>query len=159
MLLTEEVYRPQKAMALLPLIAPAVLGLILYSQKSEPEAIHWIVAAVSLAAALVAYILLRAAEIRIDGHGMVIKTITGERMFPWERIKAVWVRWRHTGQASWREIVFEQHGGRTVTMTTSLYSRKSLQAIASAVISMAPQARIDERLHRFSQGNFSWFGR
>ncbi|TCJ18655.1 hypothetical protein EPD60_03915 [Flaviaesturariibacter flavus] len=159
MLLTEEVYRPRKSVASLPLIAPATLAFFVFSERAYLERIFWIVTAISVAVALVIFILLRAIEIRLSPEGITFRAINGVRVIRWTELEAVEVRWVHTGKSSRRELVFRPRSDREARLNTGLYSRRSLQAIASAAIMMAPQAAIDNRVRRFAKGNFSWFSR
>jgi hypothetical protein len=158
MLLTEEVYRPRKYVALLPLIAPVVLSFFVFVKHVYPPKQLALITTISVLASVVIYVLLNAVQIRLNGEGILFRAITGERRLPWTALQAVRVHRVRTGKTSHLEMVLERNDGdRPATLNVKLYSRHALQRITSAIVAKAPQAQIDARVQEFAEGRFPWY--
>ncbi|GAB4094321.1 hypothetical protein [Flaviaesturariibacter terrae] len=160
MLLTEETYKPRKYTALLPLLAPLCMAFFFNGRDwAQQKAIGWITAG-CIVASVIIYLLLRAVSVAVTQQGLLFKALPGERLLEWKSLRSVYVHRVWSGRSSQLELVFATgEGGRPATLNTKLYSRRSLQGLASAVLAMAPQAEADEKVRGFAEGRFPWYVR
>lgn len=156
MLYTEETYRARTYIALYSLIGPLALAAFAGYRTPAMQPELTLFAALALATTAVVFVVLRFAQVRIDQHGVVLKTIVRSQTFSWADVRSIYVDRRQSGRSRNRVIVFDCAQGEYF-FRTGLYSRQSLQAICSAALELAPQARKDEQVLQFAQGNFPWY--
>lgn len=93
----------------------------------------------------------------IDNDGITHKTPFRQRTISWNDVTRSYFKIRHTGKSSQRLWYFENVIGKGLSFTTGLYSRRSLQAIAEALLTKRPDAEIEQKIRNIAEGKFPWY--
>ena len=97
-------------------------------------------------------------KIIITNDGIIFKNLfRKESIVLWNNIIASKLEWHFHGKSAsdfWRLDLPE---GNSKGFQPSLYSRKNLRLIAEAMIEKCPNALIDKRIMKMSEGKFPWY--
>jgi hypothetical protein len=140
--------------AALPLIVPVLM--LVFSSMGYRENIgpFILVGSISILTSVWLFIMLRAMAVRPGQQGLFLKAVNGERLLAWKELRSVYVHRVKRGKSRHLELVLEPANQEVARLNTKLYSRRSLQAIAAAIVTRAPQAAIDDRVRDFAEGRF-----
>jgi hypothetical protein len=140
------------------LVAIAILFGIFFligSRKSIEPGVQYVVL---IGIALIGFLWfgLKKIYILIDNNGLTHKTLFSTKELLWSAVIKTYIKYEHHGKSGSHYWFFEATD-RPFKFSTSLYSRKSLQLIAEAVMEKCTNATIDDKIKKWAEGRFPWY--
>lgn len=147
--------KPRTKFLLLFFLVPVAMIVLFASDEiRDKEFLIWALV-ISVAFAIV-YFIIGKSYVMIDNHGITIKNIFKEKSLDWKDIQRFYLKIIHTGKSTQRLWYFEA-GGASLNFSTNLYSRKSLQSVAEALVSKCTHAQIEPKIREMAEGKFPWY--
>lgn len=147
--------RPRKFVFLIPLAFCIGLFIIVGMQKNLPTEVE-LIFLIPLGILLIIWLGFRRILLTIDNEGLTYKSIFRTRQFSWNEVQKTYIKYKSHGKGGNHYWFFELANGR-FKFTTGLYSRKSLQQVAQAVLEKCNNAQVEDRILNMAEGKFPWY--
>lgn len=147
--------RPRGFIFLIPLVFCIALFIIVGTQTNVPKEVEFIFL-IPLVILLIFWIAFRKTQITIDNEGLSYKSIFTSKQFAWGDVNKTYIKYKSHGKSGNHYWFFELINGR-FKFTTGLYSRRSLQQIAQAVMEKCKNAQVEDRILNMAEGKFPWY--
>ena len=147
--------RPRKFIFLIPLAFCIGLFIIVGTQKNLPAEVE-LIFLIPLAILLLIWIVYRRILLTIDNEGLTYKSIFTTKRFAWNEVQKTYIKYKSHGKSGSHYWFFELTNGR-FKFSTGLYSRRSLQHVAQAVIEKCNNAQAEDRILNMAEGKFPWY--
>ncbi len=148
--------KPRSGFMLIGLLPLGVLIYVMMNTNGDDKQLMLVFSLISLIP-LGMFFFHAKSYVMIDNDGITHKTPFRQRTIGWNEVTRSYFKIRHTGKSSQRLWYFENVVGKGLSFTTGLYSRKSLRAVAEALVTKRPQAEIDQKIRNIAEGNFPWY--
>jgi hypothetical protein len=154
--LTTEYLKPRTWTKYLFLVTPAIFFTLYYTQEPKEETFLY-VALGSLVFFFVFAWLISKVHVVIDNDSISYKTAFTTKTMDWRDVTRTYFKIRHTGKSTVRMWCFENTSGKTLSFSTNMYSRASMQTIAEAVVAKCSKADIEDKIRDIATGKFPWY--
>jgi hypothetical protein len=147
--------RPRKFIFLIPLIFCVGLFIIVGAQKSPSIEVE-LIFLIPLGILLIIWTAYRRIILTIDNEGLTYKSIFSTKQFAWNEVQRTYIKYKSHGKSGSHYWFFELVNGR-FKFSTGLYSRRSLQQVAQAVLEKCTTAQVEDRILNMAEGRFPWY--
>jgi hypothetical protein len=147
--------RPRGFIFLIPLALCIALFIIVGTQTNVPKEVE-LIFLIPLVILLIFWIGFKKTLITIDNEGLSYKSIFSTKQFAWIDVQRTYIKYKSHGKSGSHYWFFELINGR-FKFITGLYSRRSLQQIAQAVMEKCKNAQVKDRILNMAEGKFPWY--
>jgi hypothetical protein len=146
--------RPRSGIVHLALIP--VLIFVVIANTTSADAMLKLMSAIMLLVPIGMYVFITNSYVELNNESITAKNPFKTRTIEWKDVARSYFKVIHTGKSSKRMWYFENFE-KSIRFATNLYSRRSLQTIAEALVMKCPHAEIDEKIKRIAEGKFPWY--
>jgi hypothetical protein len=147
--------RPRKFIFLIPLAFCIALFIIIGTQKNLPTEVE-LIFLIPLIILLIIWTIFRRILLTIDNEGLTYKSIFTTKQLTWNDVQKTYIKYKSHGKSGSHYWFFELNNTR-FKFSTGLYSRRSLQQVAEAVVEKCKNTEIEERIYKMAEGKFPWY--